>query len=98
MTVGDLLHEESVAMLRAQNRAPSGVVTPVFELVGIWGVEPSLHAQVRYRGKTVEFVQGQRSAQKPFEQSFQLVAIQPPCLAFRFKGTRQKMCINGGRS
>lgn len=98
MTVGELLHEESVAMLRAQRQAPSGVVTPAFELVGIWGVEPRLHAQLRYRGQLVEFVQGQKTAQTPFEQSFHLLAIQPPCLTFRFKGTRKRVCIRERRT
>lgn len=98
ITVGELLREESVAMLKVQQSTASGVATPTFDLVGIWGVESRLHAQLRYRGQIVEFVQGERVAVHPFGQRFQLLAIEPPCLAFRFKGVRQRICVKERRS
>lgn len=97
-TVGEILSQEALAMIKTDRSRSAEPDVPSLHLIGIWGVEPNLTAQVRFRAQVVEFRQGHRRALEPFDRKFELVSLAPPCVVFRFKGMRHRRCVKGSQS
>ena len=93
VTVRVVLDAEELAMLEDRRTRQHSATRPIFDLIAIWGVEPSLSARVRYRGGDVEFRQGRRAALEPHAKRFTLTAIRPPCVLFGFQGAQRKVCM-----